>query len=891
MTKRLFAFLTSMSLVFIPPMTATAAPDCVVYVDGDAGAGGDGQSWSTAFDDIQVAIDTAALELDIHDRCQVWVSAGEYIVYQGLRNDTLAMQTRVDVYGGFAGFETSTYERNLDENQSILLGGPSFSEMSTRVYHVVTAADDSLIDGFDIVFGLADGVGLNAYGGGIFVPIDATPIIRGCRIYFNTADYGGGLFSFAGAPVIQRTYFIFNEAVYYGGAAFLYLGSSWTENSILWGNYATNDGGGVYQLGGNWIYADTEFIGNQAGHYGGGLAFQPLESGDTILVMNGDFQGNDAVRGGAVYNLLQNTTSGSAKYVYTDTVFRENVATQFGSAFYNDFTNSFGGLDMRSCLFHDNDAGSKGTVYNGSPSGDPSIGPRIINSTFARNTASWTTGGVRNWQIDAGIINSIFWDNDFVGIHDGIGASSDVRYSSLQMPWTGSGAGNRVGNPNFVGAANNNFRLASASPCIDAAEGYFAPNYDHDGHSRYDIEWSANLGLGTPDYADMGAYEYRRLLYRRDVADPAATCLAGEPADYYVRPGFGTGVDKWVIYLQGGGLCYDKLSCENRQRTQVYPYDEETLSIEPTVDNRQGILSDHPLENSEFHNFNQVYVHYCSSDLWMGSGPDGGNGHLTFTPKGDTIPLHGEFRGSLIFSAVINELKNPTIMGELGMPRIDYASEVLLAGSSAGGLGTLSNLDKLATLLSPWTEVKGFNDAGWLIDVHEPVSLPSGTLTVHDACKINPPPTQIHYSYLDEIFMKAWNAFSGVDASCKAWIDSESGDHYERCLYGDFLLDPAHPFINTQLYVHMSQLDTSGAGLGGLLTPPPPDEALCTAAYSQRIRDTFDECITDGFSEHQETHGIANKDDFMSLAIGGVSAYTHFSNWFEDIPQPSPLIE
>ncbi|MCU0663534.1 MAG: hypothetical protein MUC50_14550 [Myxococcota bacterium] len=51
--------------------------------------------------------------------------------------------------------------------------------------------------------------------------------------------------------------------------------------------------------------------------------------------------------------------------------------------------------------------------------------------------------------------------------------------------------------------------LQSGSPCIDAANGDVAPQLDLDGLSRYDDPLTPNTGAGTPNYADMGAYEYQ----------------------------------------------------------------------------------------------------------------------------------------------------------------------------------------------------------------------------------------------------------------------------------------------------------------------------------------------------------------------------------------------
>ena len=49
--------------------------------------------------------------------------------------------------------------------------------------------------------------------------------------------------------------------------------------------------------------------------------------------------------------------------------------------------------------------------------------------------------------------------------------------------------------------------IAVSRPCIDAAEGSWAPEFDLDGNPRADDPATPNTGTGTPPYADMGSYE------------------------------------------------------------------------------------------------------------------------------------------------------------------------------------------------------------------------------------------------------------------------------------------------------------------------------------------------------------------------------------------------
>lgn len=93
-----------------------------------------------------------------------------------------------------------------------------------------------------------------------------------------------------------------------------------------------------------------------------------------------------------------------------------------------------------------------------------------------------------------------------------------------------------------------------------------------------------------------------------------------------------------------------------------------------------GILSPLASENPYWYNANHVFVPYCSSDSWSGSRskPESRDGF--------------RFMGSLIVRQVMADL----IPLGLGHPQ---GADLLMAGSSAGGLGVMLNLDKVRTFL------------------------------------------------------------------------------------------------------------------------------------------------------------------------------------------------
>ena len=67
---------------------------------------------------------------------------------------------------------------------------------------------------------------------------------------------------------------------------------------------------------------------------------------------------------------------------------------------------------------------------------------------------------------------------------------------------------NPAGTDGVFGTSDDGLRLKLVSPCIDAADGDAAPDTDICEDRRADMDFIVNAGVGNPDYADIGAYEY-----------------------------------------------------------------------------------------------------------------------------------------------------------------------------------------------------------------------------------------------------------------------------------------------------------------------------------------------------------------------------------------------
>lgn len=169
----------------------------------------------------------------------------------------------------------------------------------------------------------------------------------------------------------------------------------------------------------------------------------------------------EAGEGGGMY-----TRGDNVKVV--NTVFAHNEAESYGYA-----SDGFGGA-----------------IYNGG-------NLEVINCTFVDNKAigSYYYGRGHAISGDRAVSrNSIFWGEETSGILGGGESYNSCGHLGTQ------------GDPKFV----NGYQLASDSPCIDRADGDFAPATDRYGNARYDApSVDPNEGVGTPDYVDIGAHEYR----------------------------------------------------------------------------------------------------------------------------------------------------------------------------------------------------------------------------------------------------------------------------------------------------------------------------------------------------------------------------------------------
>ena len=194
-----------------------------------------------------------------------------------------------------------------------------------------------------------------------------------------------------------------------------------------------------------------------------------------------------------------------------------------------------------------------------------------------------------------------------------------------------------------------------------------------------------------------------RKTFVRNAAQRYAVCNDFSPAAYYIRIG---SASKWIIHLEGGQSCYSASDCNNRYKSDINKVFMSSLGLPESAEGRD-LLSTNPRDNPTFHDFSHVLIPFCSSDSWLGQGY-----HEAFSTNGSFAFYDNKtvndfvFRGATIFRSVIEDLHTSGL---------SQAKEVVLCGSSAGGVGAVNHIRWLETELTNAT-VSVIADSAWSID-------------------------------------------------------------------------------------------------------------------------------------------------------------------------------
>ena len=175
---------------------------------------GEGLTWEDASGDLQEMINQS------QPGDQVWVAA-DILKPGDQRWHSFRLMAGVAVYGGFHGTETSLSERHI--TTPTILSGDIGEPIDPRdnCYHVIESPDATratILDGFIIMDGYANGEGNDAIGAGMFNTGgcgNSSPILRNCYFYNNQATSGAAFYSEGAGnhPILINCVFFENRAI------------------------------------------------------------------------------------------------------------------------------------------------------------------------------------------------------------------------------------------------------------------------------------------------------------------------------------------------------------------------------------------------------------------------------------------------------------------------------------------------------------------------------------------------------------------------------------------------------------------------------------------------------------------------------------------------------
>jgi predicted outer membrane repeat protein len=394
----------------------------IVYVAADAAAGGDGNTWATAFNKLSDGLNSAFFGYYVKD---VWIKTGTYRpesdgngVNQG-RFNTFQVPGSEKIYGGFAGNESSLSQRNIPANPTILDGDiGSQNDSSDNAYHVITITGTfPSFDGLIIQNGNANHPTLAAYqtGGGIYhTGIGATPTPSAINCVFrNNAAYSGGAVAVSSGNNdytfnASQCLFYNNYAKFYGGAIYVQNGSSSNTNVTcnLYNCTAAN---------------------NIANGFGGGFVETININGSGTAVTN---IYNSVLWGNFIYQNGGGTLA--QDYHNTNSNATTNIYNTHTGASNPDFVNPANPVGTDSLIMTDDDGYALQTSSIAINSGNNAYIPADITSDI--------TGKVRigQGQVDAGAyenwgclgLTTLYVDSNIAESGTGANWSSAYRYLS-----------------------------------------------------------------------------------------------------------------------------------------------------------------------------------------------------------------------------------------------------------------------------------------------------------------------------------------------------------------------------------------------------------------------------------------------------------------------------
>ena len=280
---------------------------CFVDADNGSPLSQDGNSWDTAYNELQDCLDKLHTE---SDGGEVWVKSGIYIPNSvpewkirvgkttGI-HQSFSLYDNIRLYGGFAGGETQRDQRNFAKNPTYLS-----CQINKRVQcnQIMISADNTLIDGF---------IFINAGQGADQRRRLANSLTLQLVLQSTSGALGSGIYSNSTNIIVM--------------------------NTIFYKLLAAGKGGGVYCIGqqGDDVnnvksptFVNVAFLGNRAGARGGAIS---ADGQCNFKCKYCRFDSNEcSKKGGAIYLDFDSDID------IIDTTFENNLALESGGCIAAD---------------------------------------------------------------------------------------------------------------------------------------------------------------------------------------------------------------------------------------------------------------------------------------------------------------------------------------------------------------------------------------------------------------------------------------------------------------------------------------------------------------------------------------------------------------------------
>lgn len=461
-----------------------------IYVKASAVGSNNGTSWANAYTSLQTALGAAGA----NDK--IWVAAGTYKPHASNSSVSFALPAGVEVYGGFAGNESTLAARNVTTNITLLSGDlqnddnttvTPFTTATANSDNLITTGDNTLLDGFTLQGAQASAVSLNA---------KLNIQLRNLIFRHNKSSGGGSAIgAFASGIQIENVNFYNNYGISDGGTCDFIDSTITLTNSIFQNNKSDRRGALMTRQGSELTITNTTFEGNQSAAEGGALsvdtgAGNSSRSGNLTL-SNVIFKSNSAPTGSAIGIVSH---KGASSFNQVGMIGQTGSSSVLYINIYNGGSTTTS-LSMANMLIANNSSTGTDVIQIYGDTGYTSYALR--NITLANNTCS--AGASSRCQISNTLSsrgtyqNLLFWKDQMGTPAATVGGNVDLGTGGT--PFVNSA--DPIGADNIWFTADDGFQLSSTATAAHnmGITGANIPTNDITGQAR----------IGNPE---PGAYEY-----------------------------------------------------------------------------------------------------------------------------------------------------------------------------------------------------------------------------------------------------------------------------------------------------------------------------------------------------------------------------------------------